>query len=192
MNASPIPSLPEKVTAIDAALSAARIPHAFGGALALAYYAEPRATIDVDVNLFVDPEQADAVAAALTPLGIEPNPDRAALERDGQSRWRWGRTPVDLFFANDPIHDAMRDRVRKVEFGDDRIPILSPEHLLLCKVAFDRPKDWVDIEQMVLLTPGLDRAEIDHWLDRILDEPDERRSRLAELLDDRGETEPSE
>src|SRR5688572_33090851 len=113
------PSLPEKVVAIDAALAGARIPHAFGGALALAYYAEPRATIDVDVNVFLVPAAAVSVENALTPLGVVPHPDRAALERDGQSRWQWDLTPVDLFFANHPIHDAMRDAARTVPFGSE-------------------------------------------------------------------------
>ena len=176
-------SLAEKVEAIDRGLSGARVPHAFGGALALAYYAEPRATIDVDVNVFVEPTEADRVAAALVPLGIEPDPDRAALERDGQARWRWETTPIDLFFSNDPIHDAMRDAIRTVPFGDARIPILSPEHLLLCKLAFDRPKDWLDIEQMLLINPDLDRAEIDRGMPRILAAGDPRRDRLRALLD---------
>jgi hypothetical protein len=175
------PSLPEKVVAVDAALREARIPHAFGGAFALAYYAEPRATIDIDVNVFIGPSGADRVEAALVPLGVEPNPDRSALERDGQSRWRWGETPVDLFFSNAAIHDAMEKGVRRVPFAERRVPILSPEHLLLCKVAFDRPKDWLDIEEMLLLTPDLDSAEIDRWLDRLLEDGDPRRSRLQKL-----------
>ena len=39
------PSLPEKVLVIHEAFGDARIPYALGGALALAYYADPRATI---------------------------------------------------------------------------------------------------------------------------------------------------
>lgn len=180
MNAGSTP-LPDKVVAIDQALTKRRIPHAFGGALALAYYAEPRATIDIDVNVFVMPTDSDRVEAALTPLGVQAG-DRAALERDGQARWRWDQTPVDLFFANDPIHDAMRERIRRVPFGDIRIPILAPEHLLICKVAFDRPKDWLDIEQMLLLEADLDRAEVERWLERFVGTEDPRRSRLDELL----------
>lgn len=179
---SPTP-LPDKVVAIDDALGQARLPHAFGGALALAYYAEPRATIDVDVNVFVEPTAADRVEAALAPLGVTPNPDRAALERDGQSRWYWDRTPVDLFFNNAPIHEAMAKRTRRVPFGEIQIPILSPEHLLLCKVAFDRPKDWLDIEQMLLLTPEIDADEVELWLKRLLDAGDPRWLRLNNLLD---------
>ena len=176
------PSLPEKILAIHEALTDARIPHAFGGALALAYYAEPRATVDVDVNVFVEPSEAARVETALRPLGVEPAADRAALERDGQTRWRWGVTPVDLFFKNHPIHDAMQEGVRRVPFGETRIPILGPEHLMLCKVAFDRPKDWLDIEQIVLLNPEVDRSELNRWLPRIVPDADPRRDRLEALL----------
>ena len=47
------PGLPEKLIALHHALDDAGIPHAVGGAIALGYYAEPRATIDVDINVFV-------------------------------------------------------------------------------------------------------------------------------------------
>src|SRR6478609_6580639 len=93
-------SLPEKVIAIDRGLADAKIDHAFGGALALAYYAEPRATIDIDVNLFVAASEQERVLSALSPLGVsERGADPAATMRDGQTRWWWGRNPVDLFFA---------------------------------------------------------------------------------------------
>jgi|SRR3954468_3100122 len=47
------PPLADKVSSVGVALSEARIPHAFGGALAVAYYGEPRATGDIDVNIFI-------------------------------------------------------------------------------------------------------------------------------------------
>lgn len=173
-------SLPDKVTAIDHALTAGGIEHAFGGALALAYYAEPRATIDVDVNVFVDPAEHQRVFDALSPLGVERPADDHQLEREGQSRWRWGRNPVDLFFSNDSIHEAMRKAVRRVPFGDAEIPILSPEHLAICKILFNRPKDWLDLEQM-LVSPEVDRVEIREWLDRALAGDDPRIARFEEL-----------
>jgi hypothetical protein len=177
------PTLPDKIVALDRALAGAKIDHAFGGALALAYYAEPRATVDVDINVFVAPDEHDGVFAAIGPLGVERPDDEDHLVRDGQSRWRWGRNPVDLFFANDPIHAAMRRDVRKVPFGDQRIPILSPEHLIICKVVFDRPKDWLDIEQILLTEADLDHGEIERWLDKALDAADPRRQRLRELTE---------
>lgn len=177
------PSLPDKVVAIHERLTQARVPHAFGGALALAYYAEPRATIDIDLNIFVSPARHQAVRDALAPLGFGQDMDAAALERDGQCRLWWGRTPVDLFFAFDQIHVAMRRDTRRVPFGEGKLPILAPEHLIVCKAAFDRPKDWLDIEQILVCTEHLDIDETRRWLVRVVGEDDFRKQRFDELAD---------
>jgi hypothetical protein len=163
------PTLAEKVIFLGRALREARIGHAFGGAIALAYYAEPRATIDVDINVFVPPGEAPAVRQALEPLGVDTTgaPDEL-IARDGQGRWWWGNNPVDLFFACHGIHAAMAKAVHTVPFGDVRIPILSPEHLVVCKAMFDRAKDWIDIDQVIAATPDLDVNEIRTWLGEML------------------------
>jgi hypothetical protein len=175
------PSLPEKVIAIHHALDAARIPHAIGGALALAYYAEPRATIDVDVNVFVPTERWPDIRDALAPLGVDADLDLADLERDGQARLWWDRNPVDLFFSYDPFHDEMKNRARRVPFGEETIPILSPEHLAVCKAMFDRTKDWLDIEQILVATSPLDLDEIESWLERMVGDSDPRLAKLDEI-----------
>jgi hypothetical protein len=180
---TPEVSLPEKVVAIHRALAAAKVPHAIGGALALAYYAEPRATVDVDVNVFVATDRWADVRGALEPLGIDVDTDEAALERDGQVRLWWGPNPVDLFFSYDPFHDEMQGASRRVPFGDARIPILAPEHLLICKAMFDRPKDWLDIEAILVVTEPLDVDEIQHWLARMVGSGDERLEKVHTLLD---------
>ncbi len=99
-------SLPERIVAIEHALT--NVPHAFGGAIALAYYAEPRATIDIDLNVFLPPDHFADVAAPLAHLGVAvDDPETAAtVTRDGQVRVMWDRTPIDLFFAYDPFHTA--------------------------------------------------------------------------------------
>jgi len=169
------------VTAIDGALKSARIPHAIGGALALAYYAEPRATIDVDVNVFVTTDRWPAVREALAPLGVDVAVDPREVGRDGQVRLWWDRNPVDLFFSYDPFHDEMRRAARRVPFNDGTIPILSPEHLAVCKAMFDRPKDWIDIEQILVATSPLDVGEIERWLQRMVGPEDPRLEKLREL-----------
>ncbi|MET0558882.1 MAG: hypothetical protein ABW065_09470 [Solirubrobacterales bacterium] len=181
--AAPLPalSLPEKVVAIHESLTALKIPHAIGGALALAYYAEPRATVDVDVNVFLPTDRWPAVRDALRPLGVDVEVDSAALERDGQVRLWWDRNPVDLFFSYDPFHEAMRRAARQVPFAATTIPILAPEHLLVCKAMFDRVKDWIDIEQILVATDPLDLAEIESWLDRMTAADDHRHVKLAEI-----------
>lgn len=176
------PSLPDKVTAIHDQLQAARIPHAIGGALALAYYAEPRATIDIDVNVFVPASKWKRVFEALESLGVDAgNLDTTALERDGQCRLWWNDNAVDLFFANEEIHDEMRKQIRRVPFAGETIPILAPEHLAICKAMFDRPKDWIDIEQMLVAAEDFNVTTVEDWLARMVSDDDSRLQRLREL-----------
>jgi hypothetical protein len=174
-------SLADRIVALHEALPA--VPHAFGGALALAYYAEPRATIDIDLNVFVPPERFEEVAAPLRALGVTVDETAAALvARDGQARVWWDATPVDLFFAYDAFHDAAARARRTVPFADGEIPILAPEHLVVCKAVFNRSKDWVDIDAMRALGHGLDAAEVLRWVGRIAGDEDPRYERIAALL----------
>jgi hypothetical protein len=46
---------------------------------------------------------------------------------------------------------------------------------------FDRPKDWIDIEQMLIATDELDVSEIERWLTRMAGKGDTRVQRLNEL-----------
>jgi hypothetical protein len=176
------PSLAGKIVAVHAALGS--IAHAFGGALALAYYAEPRATIDIDLNVFLPPARFHELSGALAAAGIAHDHDQVAatVARDGQVRVDWSGTPLDLFLAHDPFHDAAARGRRDVPFGDVTIPILSAEHLTVCKVVFDRPKDWVDIDAMISLGTRPDAAEVLRWVGRIAGDDDPRYERIAAVL----------
>jgi hypothetical protein len=181
------PSLPEKILAIERALT--DVPHAFGGALALAYHAEPRATIDIDLNVFLPVEEADRVLTPLADLGIDVTDAAASAARDGQVRVMWDHTPIDLFFSYDPFHDAAARDALEVPFADERIRVLSAEHLSVCKVIFDRPKDWVDIEAMLTSGTTVDAAEVLRWVGRIAGDDDLRFTRIASLLTARSDPE---
>ena len=174
------PGFADKVDALHGALDEAGIPHAIGGALALAYYAEPRATVDVDINVFVAVDEHPAVIDALRPLGV--TGDITNLERDGQVRLRWGNNPVDLFFSYDPFHERMREWAVVVPFGSTQLPILAPEHLLVCKAAFNRTKDWIDIDQILVGVPDLDAIEVRQWLERLVGTDDIRWQRVDTAL----------
>lgn len=179
------PSLPEKIVLIDERLKEARIPHAFGGALALAYYGEPRTTIDIDINVFVPTSHIDEIDHALTPLGVaclDTDEARSALERDDHCRIWWGINAIDLFFSHGELHDAMRKNARQVPFGEDEIDILSPEHLVVCKAWFDRPKDWLDIEQVLVATDPFEAEEVSRWLHALAGADDHRTQGFDELV----------
>lgn len=143
-------TLAERLLALHQALEDAHLPHAFGGAIALAYWtAEPRGTRDLDVNVFVPSSEADRVLAAL-PAGVMATPaQRRALEEAGQSRLWWDDTPVDVFLDYAPIHAAAARNRRDVPFAGAIIPVLAATELAVFKAMFDRTKDWADIEAMV-------------------------------------------
>jgi hypothetical protein len=174
-------TLPEKVIAIHNSFTELGIAHAFGGALALASYAVPRATIDIDVNVFLEASRHEEVFAALRKLGVTGDVPIEQVERDGQCRLDWGPNPVDLFYAYHELHKAMQRAARRAEFAGDPVLVLAPEHLLTCKVIFNRPKDWLDIEQMLVGTLDMDRNEVAEWLDQIIGSDDPRAQRFAEL-----------
>jgi hypothetical protein len=175
-------TLPERLVALHRALARRRVPHAFGGAIALAYWTrDPRGTSDIDVNVFL-PAAGSARALRALPEEIEqPAGTAETIARDGQIRLWWDDTPVDLFFNYAPIHeDAARHR-RTVPFSQTRIPILGPVELAVFKVMFDRTRDWADIEAM--LTAGtLDLAAVRSALSGLLDADDDRFARLDEAV----------
>ena len=142
-------TLAERLLALHDALERAGLPHAFGGAIALAYATlEPRGTRDLDVNVFVGLGEAATVTAAL-PAGVAVSPAHvAALGRDGQARVFWDDTPVDLFLDYAPIHTRAARHRRIVPFEGRDIPVLGPIELAVFKAMFDRTKDWADIEAM--------------------------------------------
>lgn len=162
----------------------ASVPHAFGGALALAYYAEPRATVDIDLNVFVGAERFPEVRALLDATGVSASdPETEDLaRRDGQVRVFWDATPIDLFFAYDPFHRAAARACQVVPFAGTSIPILGAAHLVICKVVFDRPKDWVDIDAMLATGTTVDVAEVLRWVGRIAGDEDPRYERIAAVL----------
>ena len=143
-------TLVEKILALSAALTAAGIDHAFGGAIALAYCTEdPRGTRDVDVNAFVPASAPEPVLTALPPGVTVPPGTADVITREGQVRLWWDDTPVDLFLDYAPLHAQAARGCRDVPFAGGQIRVLGPVELVLFKALFDRPKDWVDIATVV-------------------------------------------
>ncbi len=143
-------NLPEKVVALHRSLQSAGISHAFGGALALAWCTrQARGTIDIDLNIFVEADEAEIVLKSL-PEGV--NWSRSDLDeilREGQVRLTWETTPVDLFLNTVKLHTQMSRRIRWEEFIGESVPFIACQDLAVLKVFFNRTKDWADLEAMV-------------------------------------------
>ena len=143
----------ELLVEVDRLLSDWQVDHAFGGAIALNYYAEPRATTDIDVNVATSFDDAAELVEQLEQVGFELEQPLAELLPLAGARMRRGADVVDLFFSFDGFHQRLRARARRVPLRVGgtmaEIPILSSNDLVVVKISFNRGKDWVDIEAMV-------------------------------------------
>jgi len=165
-------------------LDAAGIPHAFGGAFALLWCTgEPRITVDIDINIFAPPSEAQRVLDAL-PDEIVPTVDDAAqLTSSGQCRVMFDGTPVDIFLDTTPFHDDLRLHLKEHQLADARLPFLSCNDLAVFKAFFNRRKDWADIEEM-MRAGRLDIPYVVGLLSDYLSPDDERIRELLTIRDE--------
>ena len=160
--------LASRLIAIHDALSAAGLRHAFGGAIALAYCTEePRGTRDLDVNVFVRPELAKDVFAALPDGVARSKEELARAEAEGQIRLWWQDTPIDIFLNVHPFHDEVARGVREVPFSGRLVPVVGCTALAVFKALLSRTKDWADIEEMVAMSE-LNVADAVAWVTQIV------------------------
>ena len=142
------------------------MPHAFGGALALGYVASPRGTVDVDVNVFVEPAEMSNVGQAVAALGYDSAHDDGSPIAGLRYVHRTEPFPIDFFPSLDPLYAEIARRVVRHEFGrnGDSLPFLSAEDLCVFKLSFGRPQDWVDLAAVAHARPDLDLDYIEHQL----------------------------
>jgi hypothetical protein len=169
---------------LAAAFEVHGVSYAIGGALAYGLWAIPRATLDVDVNVFVDETALEPVALALESLGVAIDRTQAALEaaREGMFIVRLGGYRIDIFTASIPFcHEAERTRVQ-VAVGDQRPWFLSAEALSVFKMLFFRPKDVVDLERLIAVRgEALDARYVRAQLVDLVGEADVRIERWDQL-----------
>ena len=171
------------------ALDAHGVSYALGGALALGLWAIPRATIDVDINVFVEPDGLDDLFAALRDLEtpLDEAVARADNAREGMFTTRLGPYRVDVFTPSIPFSwEAERTKVvRDVE--GQRVWFLCAEALAVFKLLFFRPKDIVDLQRLIAVQgERLDTSYVRQHVAKMLGEGDERVAKWDELVQTHG------
>lgn len=182
-----LPTAAELARQVADALERAGISYAIGGAIALAYYAPPRATVDVDLNAFVPPAQGvSKVLDVLASVGFVPDEPLDALQRraetDGQFRGRAQGLRIDVFVPALPFYAELESRRRLVELVERPIWILGAEDLVVLKMMFYRRKDLADVEALLRdQGPQLDRSAIRERLSGLVGADDERLRELDSI-----------
>jgi hypothetical protein len=138
-------------------LDSAAIPYMLIGGLAMAAWAMPRATLDVDLTLWL-PEDGflptvTALAKRYVPRVADPGEFAVRtrvlpVESSNGAR-------IDFLFAAFPFERAMIERAVRRSLGDVTIPVASLEDLVLLKLPSSRQKDAADVE-LILATHGAD------------------------------------
>lgn len=170
-----------KILAMHEQLRRQAIPHAFGGALALAWCTErARGTIDIDVNLLIPASDWQSALNALPADVKVTKKDRDLLKRDGQVRVWWAKTPLDLFLNSTDFHAGIAERIRWETFAGQSLPFLSCYDLAVFKAFFNRTKDWADLEEMDR-AGTLDKERVQATLIGYLGADDERVEKLTTL-----------
>lgn len=182
------------LTAVDVArqladvLEAEGIDYAIGGALALGFYATPRATVDVDINIFVPlPAGLNRIIEALQMAGFEADSPESLVRTatsDGQFRGTVAGVRVDVFVPAIKFYASLANRRRQVQLLGRPISILGVEDLLILKMMFFRRKDLADAEAVLRAQGSLDLSRVRATLVDFVGEEDPRVSEWDDLLRD--------
>ncbi|MGH8595179.1 MAG: hypothetical protein ACREXT_00825, partial [Gammaproteobacteria bacterium] len=163
------------VRQISDALEGAGVDYAVSGAIALAYWTAPRATLDVDIALDVAPTAVPALLETLTLAGCQFRDDALHRAQFGDFGARLDGIRIDFFLPVLSISvEAMQRRVR-VTFADGNIWIFTAEDLAVFKLIFGRTKDFADLELLFAAQRGrLDLDYLERQVARIFDAADPR------------------
>jgi hypothetical protein len=167
-------------------LSSHNCDYAFGGALALGYWAAPRGTIDVDVTLYISPDDPSECVGLLRDAGCDFQriDVMVSLQEHGFCRVTYHGFQLDVFLPTIAFYEHARLRRRRVSLEGQPVMIWDPETLCVFKMMFFRRKDVADVEQILRVQGNkLDRQWV---VDRVVEmygARDPRVTRWRELVD---------
>ena len=145
-------------------LQAERVPGMLIGGIAASLLGRPRVTRDVDAVVILDEASWDGFLAAGSRHGFVPRrPD--CLEFAQRSRVLLARhvpsdIEVDVVFGSLPFEVEAIKRAVCEDVAGVRVPVPTPEDLIIMKALAHRPRDLIDIEGILNANPKLDRRRV--------------------------------
>jgi len=134
-----------------ALLGELQLPYMIIGGVAVGLWGEPRATLDVDLTIWVEPDRLEATVAELASrLALRTAEPTESLRRLRLLPVRaTNGVSVDLLFANWPIERQALDRAVWLHIGKVAVRVAPLDYLLFLKLISDRPKDATDAEVLI-------------------------------------------
>jgi hypothetical protein len=164
----------EFLSLVLAALEDEGVPYMLTGSVASSRYGEPRSTNDVDAVVDPTPAQLEALVRRLQRAGLYVDLDaaRTALAERGQFNAAILDLKADFIVRkSDPFSSSAFERRRRIEGTALEATLVSPEDLILTKLAWaletGSERQLRDVEGMVSIMPHLDREYLDSWASRL-------------------------
>lgn len=152
-------ALTEALVALAGWLSAARVPYAIIGGVAVALRAAPRFTRDIDLIVWSDDARWPDLVESARSFSIAP---RIAdwLAFAGRTRVlllvHSTGVPLDISCGALPFEQELVESAEDVDLGSVIVPVATPVHLLVMKAIANRPRDRADIETLLRAFPDVD------------------------------------
>lgn len=165
----------EFVRLIVSRLEATGIPYMLTGSIALAVYATPRLTRDVDVVIAAGPEDADRLVEAFdVDSYVDAGAVRAALASRGMFNvihHAWVIKADFIVRKDEEYRRTEFERRRVVDLGGFTAALVAPEDLILSKLVWagDTGSEIQlrDVRELLAGAPDLDQAYLDSWAPRL-------------------------
>jgi hypothetical protein len=174
-------ALEQALLELDGTLANNGIPYMIIGGMANAVWGEPRATLDIDVTVWVEKEDISHIVSLLASLYQPRVSDPASfveetrvLPLDSEEG-----VPIDVIFGTLPFEQQAIARSVEVPVAGTPVRFCTPEDLILHKIVSERETDLQDARSIVLrrlrlldlpylepkireLSDSLDRPELWH------------------------------
>lgn len=166
-----------------------QLPYAIMGGIAVRAYAIPRPTFDVDFTLAISRDRLPELFVAITDLGytVPDQYGRGWVDEVGGMPlvkvrlYLEGRgIDADVFLAETEFQQEVIRRRQVAEVEGQSLSLVSPEDLILFKLIASRPRDLIDVQDVMFTQGELDEAYMRRWA-----EPLGVNEKLTAMLADR-------
>lgn len=168
-------SLPEQLDSLVEPLKALqRVLDRYGGkgvligGIAVGFLGRPRLTVDLDAMFLASVTDIPRILELAAEQGIEPRQPNvaefAARSRVLLLRHKNSGIGVDISLGILPLEVEIVERSVRHDAGALIVQLPTPEDLIILKAVAHRPKDMLDIREIVNNNPGLDHARIKRWV----------------------------
>lgn len=138
------------------------------GGAAICFLGQPRLTADIDAMLLLTNDDLPRLLVAAQHSGFVPRvknieqfarQNRLVLLRHAETG-----ADVDLSMGAMPLEVEMVKRSQMWRYRKLRVPLPTVEDLIILKAIAHRPKDMLDIANLIEIYPKLDHARIKKWV----------------------------